>query len=344
MENFLNTSFLFFFGPEDSGPILRFVSFEDFAAFRECLARSVIVSLGEGSEDGERLLESSLDVECERLLESLYHGNLLAGDLIFGSDEFVDEDGFFFPFDLDIIEFTENEELFCFLGDAFSDTDERVVDFVDSLESGGGVDGVTESGVFDFLSGRSDIADDGFSFIDPHAHTYLESVIFFELDIEFSDFVLLFDGGTAGEDGLFFFVSEGSPECHNRISFILIDESFFFHDDIRNFFEVDTQEVDEFFRLHIFGDTGKSGDIGEEARDGLSLSSELHFFVVFEDTHDEVFCEVLGEGAPEEAFSFFFPDVLVPRDENSDEEDDHHELDRMGEEFVEGDKIEDLSE
>lgn len=169
-------------------------------------------------------------------------------------------------------------------------------------------------------------------------------MILLELDIEFSDFVLLFDGGTAGEDGLFFFVSEGSPERHNRISFVFVDESFFFHDDIGDFFEVDTQEVDELLRFHVFGDTRKSGDIGEETRDRLSLSSEFHLLIIFENTHDEVFCEVLGEGAPEETFSFFFPDVLVPRDENSDEEDDHHELDRMGEEFVEGDKIEDLSE
>ncbi|EKD29768.1 MAG: hypothetical protein ACD_78C00280G0002 [uncultured bacterium (gcode 4)] len=169
-------------------------------------------------------------------------------------------------------------------------------------------------------------------------------MIFFEIHIEFVDFFLLFDGWLTGENSLFFFVSEGSPECHNRVSFIFVDESLLMHDDVGDFFEIDTQEMDKFLRFHIFGDTGKSGDIREETRDGLSFSSELHFFIVFEDTYDEIFCEVLRESATEKALSFFFPDILVPGDENSHEEDDHHEFDRVGEEFMKCGKIEDLSE
>gem|GEM_PF-4555995 len=164
------------------------------------------------------------------------------------------------------------------------------------------------------------------------------------MNIELPDFRLLFDGGTTGEDSLFFLMSKSSPECHNGISFILINESFFFHNDIGDFFEIDTQEVDEFFWFHILGDTGESSDIGEETRNGFSFPSELHFFIVFEDTDDEIFCEVLGEGAAEETFSFFFPDVLVSGDENSNKKDDDEEFDWVGKEFMECYEIEDFSE
>lgn len=300
--------------------------------------------LGEGSEYDECLLELPLDIEGERFLESLYHGDLFAGDSVFGSDEFVDEDGFLFPFDLDIVEFAEYEELFCLLGDAFSDADERTVDFIDPLESGGSIDGITEGGVFDFLSRRSDIADDCVSFVDPHTYAYLESVILLELDIEFSNFILLFDGGTASEDGLFFFVSEGSPERHNCVSFVFVNESFLWHDDIGNFFEIDAQEVDELFRFHIFGDTCEPGDIWEETRDSLSFPSEFYFFVIFEDIDNEILCEVLWESAAKQTLPFFFPNVLVSGNKNSDEKDDYQKLNRMGEKFMKCDEIEYLSE
>jgi|GEM_PF-3761437 len=127
--------FLFFFRPEDSCPVLWFVSFENLTPLHESLTRSIGMGLREIGEDGKCFLEAPLNIECECFFKSLNHSDLLTSDFIFKSDEFIDEDGLFFPFYLDIIELTENEEFFCFISNTFSDAYECIVDFVNSLES-----------------------------------------------------------------------------------------------------------------------------------------------------------------------------------------------------------------
>ncbi len=113
-------------------------------------------------------------------------------------------------------------------------------------------------------------------------------MIFLKLLIEFLYLLLLCKSGTTGEYGLFLLISsECSPECHDRISFVLIDESLIVHDDVRNLLEIDTQKMHELFWLHILGYTSESGYVREEARDVHPLSIEFHFLKFVEDIYYE---------------------------------------------------------
>ena len=83
------------------------------------------------------------------------------------------------------------------------------------------------------------------------------------------------------------------------------------HDDIGDFFEVDTEEVYEFLWFHIFRYTRKSCDIRKEACDSFSCSSKFYFLVIIKNIEHQIFCEILWKGVFEKAFSFLFIDVFV---------------------------------
>lgn len=154
-------------------------------------------------------------------------------------------------------------------------------------------------------------------------------MVFLELLVELLYLLLLCESCTAGEYGLLFFItSEGSPESHDCISLVLIDESFIMHDDIGNFFEIDTQKMHEFLWLHILGYTGESGDIREETGDVHPLSIELHFLEFVENIYYELLREILGKGSLQGTFSFFFTEVLVESRTYRDTEDYNEELGR----------------
>lgn len=115
-------------------------------------------------------------------------------------------------------------------------------------------------------------------------------MIFLEFSIEFLNLVLLFERCSACENSLFFLVSsKRSPERHNRITLIFIDEPLILHNDVGDFLEIDGEESHEFFWFHILRNTRKSGDIGEETRDSHTFSIEFYFLELIEDIDHELF-------------------------------------------------------
>lgn len=241
-------------------------------------------------EDISSFYDISGSIECKSFLELFDEGKCFCWYFSFFSDEFVDMYRLFFSFYLDCIELAEYELGFRFLHRTLSDADKCSVELIDSLKTRCCIDRIPESSVLDLLPDASDVSDNSDSFIDSHTDAYFKSMVLQELLIEFLDLFLLSERCTASEDGLFFFISsEGSPECHDRISLILIDESFVVHDDIGYFFQVDGEEVHEFFWFHIFRDARESGDIGKEARDIHAFSVEFHFLELVEDIDYEFF-------------------------------------------------------
>lgn len=268
----------------------------------------------------------------------------LCAYILFCADELVEVEGISFPLDLHVVEFTEDECMLCVLDDRLADTDFRVVDLVDPLEPGGGIDRISEGGILDLFSLASDVPDDRRSFVDPHAYPNLESVFPSESVVELADLLLLGECSATGEDSLLRLGSECSPYRHDRISLVFVDESVLVHDDIRDLLEVNTQEPDKLFWFHILREGGEPSDIGEESGDLATYPSEAHLFVVVEDIEDEVLCEVLREGVSQEAFPLLLVDIFVPRDADRDQEYDHEELHGISEELMKESEIEVLSE
>ncbi|EKD30117.1 MAG: hypothetical protein ACD_78C00151G0002 [uncultured bacterium (gcode 4)] len=146
---------------------------------------------------------------------------------------------------------------------------------------------------------------------------------------------MLYKSCPAGENGLFFLVSSKcSPECHNRISFIFIDESFIVHNDIGHLFKVYAQEMYQFFRLHIFRYTCESGDIGEEARDVHPFPVEFYFLEFIEDIYNEFFREVLRKSSFQGTFSRLLIYVFVSGNKDGCQHNDEHQLYREGKESL----------
>lgn len=327
--------------PVNSLPPLGHSFFYEFSASLQESKRSRIVKIRvEHLKNLSSFRDVSGDIELQRFLKLLYDAEFFFGYFADPSDEFVYEDGFFFSLYLDAVEFAEYELSPGFFHNALSSADKCPIELIDSFESGGGIDRIAEGGVLDLLPYASDIPYNRHSFVDPHADTDLETVVFQELRIELLYFPLLCQGGSACEDGLVFLAAaKCSPECHNRISLVFVDKALFVHDDIGNFLEIDTQEVYQFLRFHIFRYTRESGDIGEETGNIHSLPIQFHFLEVIEDIDHEFFGQILGKGSFQGSFSGFLVDVFVSRHEDGRQHDDEHKLHGECEQSLEQVKI-----
>lgn len=106
------------------------------------------------------------------------------------------------------------------------------------------------------------------------------------------------------------------------------------HDDIGDLLEIDTQEMYQFFRLHIFRYARETCDIGEEARDVHPFPVELYFLELIEDIHYEFFREVLGKGSLQGTFSRFLIYVFVSGNKDGRQHNDEHQLHRESKESL----------
>lgn len=252
--------------------------------------------LPKGFENFAPLRNVSFDVELEGPFEFGDETEAFLGNLPRPSDQFVDGGGLFLSFDHDGVQTAENVGSKTCLGRRFSDADERSVQLIDPLETGRDVDRVAKGREFDLFPFASDVPDDRRPLVNSHADFDFEAEFRPEFPIDFADLFLLFQGRFACQPGLVGLFAESSPNGHDGVAFVLVDEPFPVHDDVGNFLEVYRKESDEFLRFHVFRKGRESGDVREKKRDFPAGSAKPDLVVVTEYRSNEIFGQILRKG------------------------------------------------
>ena len=113
----------------------------------------------------------------------------------------------------------------------FRDEDLRTIFFAGALQPGSQVNAVADNGKVETLAGTH-IADDHFAGVDANAGMNRGQAHPNKLLPQFDKARLIFQGGHTGTHGVVLLGKRGSPEGHNGIPFVLVNEAAAGQDDV----------------------------------------------------------------------------------------------------------------